>query len=363
MSIFLRSVLIIVLLALGAAEARCAGAEIALRQAARVAPDAPLTLGDIADLRGEEALAHAGVVLVTRARDAAARTGWYEVRLDEVREALEREGVNWGRLSLTGSTCIVRVSRPPEISETNAAPTTVTGRDRAKRTPVGVDLGDGATVRAYAQRALMRLYGVEASDLRVAFDPSDDALLDTRVWGRRIDVQPGGSSGSSRIMLNVWVYEGERIAASGVIRADVEVRRDVIVTTAALRRGDAIASEVLRQERLWMSPGGAAFITSLDDAAGAHARTRVGVGTALRTDHIETPIVVRRNELVTVHCVSGGIVIRTPARAQGDARVGDVIEFRIDRTRRPFLARVGGPGIAVMLADHEHQDDQTGDDR
>ena len=364
MTTILRVILLVGLLALGASAAH--SAEIALRQSARVAPDAPLTLGDVADLRGEDALALRHVRLSPRARDGATRRAWFEVSVQEVREALEREGVNWGRVALTGSSCLVRLVEEraePEAEAQAGVPVAPADRaGRATRIPTDVSPGDGSTVQAHAVRALMRLFAVEASDLRVAFDPSDDALLETRVWGRRVDVQPGASGVSSRITLSVWVYEGERVVASGTLRADVEVRRDAIVVVNPLRRGGEITPVDVRPERLWVAPGGAPLLTDLNSVVGSRARTRVGVGAMLRSDHIETPIVVRRNDLVTVHCVSGGIVIRTPARAQADAREGDVIEFRIDRTRRPFLARVGGPGIAVMLADDELNDTTTGDD-
>lgn len=350
-------IIVIVLAAIvGACAAR--GGEIALRAGSSAPHDAPVVLGDVADLRGDEAATLRDVVLVPNPAAAAFGRAWIEIDAAHVRRALDDRGVNWGRIALTGSVCTVRLTResPPEEAPSVEPP-------RFDRAPKPIE-PPGATplVRDSVVEALLRLFDVSPEDLRIGFDAADDALLDTVLWGRRVDVQPGAGGGSSRIPLAVWVYEGERVVSSATIRADVLLRRDVVIAPGGVRRGADITPDDVIAERVWLAPGGAAPIGSLEGAVGARARTRIAPGMILRTDMIETPVVVRKGDLVTVHCVSGGVLVRTPARAQADGREGELIEFRIDRTRRPFLARVSGPGVAVMLAgDEAREQDQAGD--
>jgi flagella basal body P-ring formation protein FlgA len=88
-------------------------------------------------------------------------------------------------------------------------------------------------------------------------------------------------------------------------------------------------------------------IGDASEVVGKLARTRLSAGTILREAVVEKPVVIRRNELVTVHCLSGSVALRVEARAMDEGREGDVIEFRVDRGSEPFTARVSGPGVAV----------------
>jgi flagella basal body P-ring formation protein FlgA len=63
--------------------------------------------------------------------------------------------------------------------------------------------------------------------------------------------------------------------------------------------------------------------------------------------------VVRRGELVTVHCVSGGIVVKAKARARAEARQDEVIELQMDGSKKTFRARIVGPGRAVVNLDQQ----------
>ena len=74
----------------------------------------------------------------------------------------------------------------------------------------------------------------------------------------------------------------------------------------------------------------------------------------LRADGLQSAIIIKRNELVTVFSVTDGFEIKTTARARSEARLGDVIELRTEGSKRGFRGRVDGAGRVVALTGPEH---------
>src|ERR1051325_8594930 len=80
---------------------------VALKTFARVAPSSPVSLGDVAELSGTEAESLRSVAIVQDSGQAGASM---TIDLLKVREALKSlPKLNLGRISLSGSTCTVRV--------------------------------------------------------------------------------------------------------------------------------------------------------------------------------------------------------------------------------------------------------------
>ncbi|TVQ31735.1 MAG: flagella basal body P-ring formation protein FlgA [Phycisphaeraceae bacterium] len=331
---------------------RAGAGVVELRASARAAPGAPVTLADIATLEGPEAQALAGVVVLeTPGADAAARP-WIEIDLATVRAALERAGVNWGRVALRGNSCSLRIGSGEREPEPEREP-----QAYQRREPERVDLSGPPTIRARIARTLARFYGVSPDDLQLLFDERDDDLLAQLERGRRIELQPEASPSSGRVPVTVRIYQGMRIVEERTVRIDARVRQDVLMLTSDIRRGDEFTAEHVRTESRWLSPG-PMYATDIDAVVGSRARTRMQAGTSLRLDHVESPVVVRRNELVTVRCLSGSVVLTGKARALSDARVGDLIEMRLLGARESFLARVDGPGRAVSDTNHQQRENK-----
>lgn len=322
---------------------------VTLRSSVRLGQGTPITLGAIAALDGPDATALAKTVVVADAGARAAGRAFFEVPIVDVRAALEAQGVNWGRVSLRGGVCVVRFAGA--TAEPEHAPPRATRRPEP--TPTTVDLTGAPTVRTRVAQLLARVYSVAPTDLRVRFDADDEAFLSIPEAGRRIEVQPAATPGSSRFSAIVWVYAGDHLIDSRTLRLDIRVRRSVVVLSRPLDRGDAITPDTARAQTMWVEPIGAPMASSIESVAGSVARRRLRAGAILRTDQLESPVVVRRGELITVHCVSGGVVVKAKARAQKDAREGERIELRMDGSKKSFTARVVGPGRAVVnLDDH-----------
>lgn len=319
--------------------ARAFAGVVTLKPGAAVAPGAPITLADVATLEGADAQALAdvplGVFETTR-----------EVTVDEVRRALDARKVNWGRVALRGSACPVRASAPP-TSETSPS----------SETPSPIAPASGVeTVRDRIVATLRELFGAAPDAIRVTLDDANAGLLARAVQGRRVDIETS-SANSSRLAVRVWMYEGDRLVGEGTVRADVSLRLDVFTLASSVGKGERITASMLTRATVWLAPAGAPPIREESQAVGAVARVRLDAGTVLRTEHVESPVVIKRGDLVSVHALAGGMVVRTQARANADAREGEMVELSRGRDRKPFLARAAAPGLAIIEAG------SRGDDR
>jgi flagella basal body P-ring formation protein FlgA len=316
-------------LALGAAGVAAARDAVELRTTARVAEGREVRLRDVASLSGAAAEALADTVVVPAGERAGA------VDIAQVRRAIAGleppARVNWGRLTLRGSTCLLL----PDVGPGPPTPATRPEPDAG-----------AATVRRAILDRLAQVLSVEPQDLRVTFDDADGEVLDLSVAGRTVSVRPVGSG--ERVPLAVTVYEGERIIAARTLRAGVLVRRQVVVAAAARRRGDLIGPGDVASEVRWVSPGVQA--AAVERAVGLAVRSRLVPGQVVTPQDLEPPVVVAKGELVAVHCVAGTVVVRTTGRALGVARDGEVVKLEsLAEPGRTFYARMDGRGRAVVV--------------
>ncbi|MBL8746649.1 MAG: flagellar basal body P-ring formation protein FlgA [Phycisphaerae bacterium] len=319
---------------------------IRLRTSATIEAGSPVRLGDVAILEGDDAVALGGVLVVGEPSKRSLGRCWMSVSIAEVQRAVREAGGRMSTLTVSGSECAVRIETPAPVTETKAANT-------PKRAPQAevVEQGGPPTVRKQAAAALAALLGVDGSDLRILFDAEDAAFLDQPRIGVEVIVQPRTTAMSSRSVLACRIVDGDRLLESRTIRADAQVQRKVVVLQESVKRKGEIPVASLQEQEMWISSSAARPIGSIEEAAGSLARTRLETGTVLFAEHLETPVVIRRNELVSILTIGGGFEVQTRARARSDARRGDVIAFRPEGSKKEFTARAERAGLAVMNLD------------
>jgi flagella basal body P-ring formation protein FlgA len=328
------------MIALGLAGAACAQDSVRLKHLALVDPETPVTLGMIAELEGEKAAALADVVVIESPRtELGAGQRQSSVDIDRVRSVLRETGrVDWSRLVLRGSSCTLRPDgMPAPRVERDGVPHRVL--------PVLASTIRTTTIKGHVAMAIAQALGVEPEDLRLTFDPRDARVLATSALGRTVDAAASGIS--KDVPVRVTVYEGDRIVLSESVRVGASVRRDVCVLTTTRRRSETIGSEDFAMERRWLDPTQEPI--GADEAIGLAPRTAIRAGEPLLAADAELPLVVKRGDLVSVHCLSGSIVLQVPARAMSDGRDGEVIEFKHLRSEGVFRARMSGRGRAVAV--------------
>lgn len=310
---------------------------IELRSSARMTPGTPVTLAQIATLKGGDAIALAGIVIVPAGQGPSSKSASpITLTVDHVRSAIDGEQrVNWGRVTLRGSRCVVL----PAESQAAAPPPARAEPERSTSVEPG-------TVRAAAIRRLEQLTATPADRLRATFDAKDATLLDMSTAGRTIEIN--ATATSDRLPLAIRVYERDRTVAEATIRVNVEVEREVVRTSRALRRGETIDADDVTQEAAWTPlttrPAEAGRVV------GSVTKDRIDEGHVLTDDDLAAALAVQRGELVSVRVVSGSVVVQTKARAMASARDGEFVRLRALDSPREFTARMDGRGRAVIMA-------------
>lgn len=327
--------LILVLMVLVAAVARAQGV-VTLRPVARLEIGLPVTLGDVATLTGE-AEALAGLVLIESPMDEAGADRRLSVTLASVREALTRSaGFAGGRVTIRGESCRVILRAAPAPSEPSAGEMTVEPKPGTL----------GLSVRDHVEARLRLTLGVDAEHLQLTFSEKDAALLASPTAGWTVDVQPVGSSAT--MPMRITMYDEAGNIRDETVRVGVRVLREVVRTTRALRRGSALTPEDYEVDSAWLAPD----VPYIEPMAAGTIRLRrsTGAGEMLTAAHAEQAEVVGRGEIVSVHVISGTIVMRSPARALEAGRIGDVIELEPLQGGGVFTAEVKAAGRVVAFA-------------
>lgn len=316
---------------------------ISLRTAAQLPdPSQPLTLADVADISGDDAAKWAALVLAPRAADQPSIT------ISTVRAALNTAGANFGRITLRGSVCGIALPQPA------SHPVPAAPAKPARQGPLYavIDVSGQQTAAKAIARRLAAHYGVAPEDLQLAFDPADLVALGVNVPDRHvIEVKPAASPTSSRIPIRATIYSGDRVVAEHRATADVLLKRDVFIANRDIDRRETITDSDIRPERRWLAPGAARSSSPpRESIVNATARARIKEGDLIASSDVEAPLVIRRGDVVYVHCLSGSIAVQARARALAAGREGELIAFRMEGADESFTARIAGPGRAVMVA-------------
>ena len=314
-----------------------ADGSITLLPIARLSQSSTVRLRDIAELRGAECERLGEIEVDAR----STRDG--RVTVHEVRDLIDAHGVgNWGRIALSGADCrLVRIESPETPTPTEPA-----SDAPASETPSDSPL-KGLIVETVAASM-----GIDPSRLRLTFDDRDQTreLLHTDPRGRRVEIRPIGRSDT--LPISITMYDGPSIAARGVLRARVEVQREIAVARVDIARGALVTEDLIERRTVWLAPGD----RSLDPSSLGErsiAQSRIAQGRTLTEQSVQAAFAIEKGDIAVIHCLSGGFVMKMRARALADGRPGDSIEFApLDgRKGRVVLARVDGPGTAIARAD------------
>lgn len=311
---------------------------IELRESASVKAGAPVTLGLIAEVTGDDAEELSKAVV-----NEAATGPVLDIGVEDVRTALEKRGVRWGRITLRGRTCSVMVSGAGTATKKKVEAAT----EPAK--PTAVPMEGPETIRMRLARTLSQLYAVGIDDLRVHFDERDAELLGMPTAGRRVDIQPTSTASSSKVSVRVYVFAGDRMIEQRTMSIEVLVRREVVTAVAPIQRRQEVTAADVQVSEQWHAPSDAAPC-SPRDAIGSIAKTKINAGQLLTMAIVEAPVIVKKGEIVEVHCLSGSVHLKaTRARAMASAKDNELLEFQLEGSKKRFKARMSGRGTAVMV--------------
>lgn len=328
------------------------GDTIRLKSAVRLSRgDHIVTLGDIAELSGPMAEQMAELVIMTLTRSGAPK----EITIRSVRAILNKAGIHWGRIQLSGKKVIVRpgpgAGDQPLIAMNGAS--LIEPKDHARKpgrteSITVQSLMTLDTVRGEVAAFFARTLRVSPEKLQLTFHNADAKFLDIARQAYRIEIEPLSSLKSDRVNLTVRLWEGVRIKQRRSITADVLLHQGFVEAAHDISRHDVLAESDLQLNERWMPPSEASLTTELRDVIGRVSAKHIKVGEPIHHNAINRRTLVRRGDPIIVRCLVGGTVISVQAEARGDGSEGDLIECRKKGERDTFFATITAPGEAII---------------
>lgn len=313
-----------------------------------------ITVGDLADLQGDEALRFHDTVVKT----IESKGNELLVTVDDVRAALDKAGVHWGRIDLNGWRTTVRLTNAlaeAPLAMTGAAIDGKTLRTSGESdlTPrqfqmIAAQIIDSKTTAGVIAAHLRKRLNVDAARVRLMFDERDRELLESTTDIYRVELEPMSASATNRVTVQARLWKNGFVASHKSISFNVDIQIAAAYSSRDARRGDVLSARDIETKQTWIGAGEFNDIITAETAIGRVARRNMKAGDMLRQSDLDRVTVIERGDLVQVRCLVGGVAIAMQAEARGAGSKGDIIEFRKPGERDTFVARVIGRNEAVI---------------
>jgi flagellar basal body P-ring formation protein FlgA len=155
---------------------------------------------------------------------------------------------------------------------------------------------------------------------------------------------------SGRVTAYVSASAGDM--TSDRVRVTGRVRRmlDMPVLSHSVAPGETIAARDIETIALPADRLNQTFVAAAAELVGKTPRRSIRPGEPIRPSDIQTPIVIRRGELVTVVLKSATLLLTAQAKALEDGIQGQAIRVSNTRSGKTLDATVSSPGTVVIAA-------------
>jgi flagella basal body P-ring formation protein FlgA len=342
-----------------------AATKIALRENVEMKSNV-VRLGDVAEITSDDTEASQKLAALPL-MPSPSRGDQRFLRKREIEDLLTAHGIDLRTLSIAGATQVTIHGSPATI------------------TPRGASTGRSAHGKLNRHAAL--LAGHDEADEEAPLDPDTAATLNsglsaliTSYLSKKTD-----DAGDCEVTCDVaerhlallasatskpvcrggkapWVgrqrFEISFTTADGSVKipvyANVAPRsKPVVVTTRPIARGDVFTAADLELQAVDYVPTANERRTALDSIEkliGMEARRPIPIGSIVFNDAVQSPVLVKRGDLITVSSQTSGIRVRTTARALQDRSHGELVQLESLDTKEKFDARVVGPREATIAA-------------
>ncbi len=189
-----------------------------------------------------------------------------------------------------------------------------------------------AVAQANVERALQEYISLQTGErtqwqITTSFDPQYIKQLQSK---HNILAIGGGSPNIIGKQESILELRSQEKPVRIKIAADIQLPEMVVVASRPLRRDEVITEEALKLKVLPKEKlRGQTYYTDFSQVIGQQLRRGLSTGLPLTDAIIGPPVVISRAQLVTVECASGGIVVKSSAKALSAGAVGDLIEVEM----------------------------------
>jgi flagella basal body P-ring formation protein FlgA len=288
-------------------------------------------LGDIADIKSDNEALRSQLAATPLIPTPAAGTQQY-LRLAEIRDLVASRGVDVRDVRF-GGTVVVSVT-PEPVAGAETTPRRAPARP-VIRTEQEIQLASerfSAAVKQYLQAQT----GHDLWNVKVE---ADGKLAEyAEQVGDRIRLGGGEAPWIGRQRLTLL---GEANQPLTLLYAKIDRLEMAVFAVQPVKQGDLIRrSDVELRPHLGALPSQSAM--ALEAVIGQEAVQGIRPDSIVQTNQLRTPVIVRRNERVSVRARAAGVSVRTYAMAQQDGGMGDLVMVQSLASKERYAARVIG---------------------
>jgi flagella basal body P-ring formation protein FlgA len=136
----------------------------------------------------------------------------------------------------------------------------------------------------------------------------------------------------------------ERVRVTGRVRRMLEMP----VLNRLVAPGEMIAAQDVETITLPADRLNQSFVVGIADLVGKTPKRSLRPGEPIRPSDVQTPIVIRRGELVTIVFQSATLLLTAQAKALEDGTQGQAIRVSNTRSGKTLDATVNGPGTVIL---------------
>ena len=143
---------------------------------------------------------------------------------------------------------------------------------------------------------------------------------------------------------------GTNTGETWLLTGSIVETREIAVPVSDLERGDAVQAKDLTIIRRPANHVGSDVIASMSDLVGMIPRRQLKAGEVVRQSDLAKPILVEKNQLVTVIYASNGLNLSMRGRAMAAGSMGDTIRVNNPQSKRVVEGIVSGAAQITITA-------------
>jgi flagella basal body P-ring formation protein FlgA len=351
---------------------------ITLKQQVTIPLGSGVILADVATITGPNRDKLAPLTLLAPRDIETLQQGTLtRIAIDRIRikRLLDQASVSWANTTLSGGSVDLLITAPtPDASSSTTRPPSIEPDPKPSANlepatlainPAPVDASLAGDLLPSSSQSLADLIGSELSlvanlpreRIRIRFDqlqPADQEWLQQPVRREWVySIRMLGSAITGRSPIRIEAFAGDRLAFQKTLQLEVLAEGDLVTATSPINKGDVLTLDQLVIKPQWLPLNQVQQLVPLDQLIGMSAKRRLNAGQAISARDVESPITIRRGDDVIVHVISGGLVIKSKARALSAGREGELVSLQVDGSKKTFSARIAGRGRAIVRMNEE----------
>lgn len=134
-----------------------------------------------------------------------------------------------------------------------------------------------------------------------------------------------------------------------IVTVKPDIYLPVVVAKNALTRGDLLSASDMMFKKLNISRIHGNYLTRPDEVIGMTVKRRIHESDPVTLNQLESPVLVKRGQIVLMVANQGGVEARTMGEAMKKGHKGEMIRVKNESSERVVSAIVAGSGVVKVV--------------